>query len=82
MFNVLIVEDQRIQRELLEVYVKASNRYNLISSVSNADTAIAICKVKDIDLILMDVITSLGSNGTLINFADIAGNSEKAEKAD
>lgn len=63
MCNVLIVEDQRMPRELLEIHINSSNKYNLVGSITNADTAIKICQSKKIDLILMDVLTDLGSNG-------------------
>lgn len=63
MYNVLIVEDQRMPRELLEIHINSSNSYNLVASITNADTAIKICQLQKIDLILMDVLTDLGSNG-------------------
>ncbi|MCQ2475433.1 MAG: response regulator transcription factor [Clostridia bacterium] len=63
MYNVLIVEDQRMPRELLEIHINSSNSYNLVASITNADTAIKICQSQKIDLILMDVLTDLGSNG-------------------
>lgn len=63
MYNVLIVEDQRMPRELLEIHINSSNDYNLVGSITNADTAIKVCQNQAIDLILMDVLTDLGSNG-------------------
>lgn len=63
MYNVLIVEDQRMPRELLEIHINSSSNYKLVGSITNADTAIKVCQNQDIDLILMDVLTDLGSNG-------------------
>lgn len=63
MYNVLIVEDQKMPRDLLELRITAEPNYNLIGSITNADTAIKICESQKIDLILMDVLTDLGSNG-------------------
>lgn len=63
MYNVLIVEDQRMPRELLEIHITSSPNYDLVASITNADTAIKICRNQTIDLILMDVLTDLGSNG-------------------
>lgn len=63
MYNVLIVEDQRMPRELLEIHINSSEKYNLVGSITNADTAIKVCQNQVIDLILMDVLTDLGSNG-------------------
>lgn len=63
MYNVLIVEDQRMPRELLEIRINSAENYNLVGSITNADTAIKVCESQEIDLILMDVLTDLGSNG-------------------
>lgn len=62
-YNVLIVEDQKMPRQLLEIYIKESSNYTLISAIANANTAIKICETQKIDLILMDVLTELGVNG-------------------
>lgn len=63
MYNVLIVEDQRMPRELLEIRINSAKNYNLVGSITNADTAIKVCESHKIDLILMDVLTDLNSNG-------------------
>lgn len=63
MYNVLIVEDQRMPRELLEIRINSAENYNLVGSITNADTAIKVCESQEIDLILMDVLTDLGANG-------------------
>lgn len=62
-YNVLIVEDQRMPRQLLEIYVKSSPIFNLSASITSSDTALNVCKTQKIDLILMDVLTALGANG-------------------
>ena len=62
-YNVLIVEDQAMPRELFEIYIKSSDSFNHLLSVSNASAALQICKNSRIDLILMDVLTELGSSG-------------------
>ena len=36
MINVLIVEDDPMARQLLEIYIKASEKYNHIQSVERA----------------------------------------------
>ena len=62
-YNVLIVEDQKIARELFEIYVGASERFSHLISIPNASAALSVCKNSRVDLILMDVMTELGSSG-------------------
>ena len=62
-YNVLIVEDQVMPRQLLEIFVNSSESYTLAASISNAALAIKFCRSKPIDLILMDVITEFGESG-------------------
>ena len=62
-YNVLIVEDQKIPRELFEIYVGSSERFSLLLSIPNAAAALPVCRTARVDLILMDVMTELGSSG-------------------
>ena len=62
-YNVLIVEDQAMPRELFEIYINSSEKFNLLLSVANASAALSICRKNKVDLILMDVMTELGSSG-------------------
>ena len=59
--NVLIVEDQDIPRELFEIYIKSSEQFHHLLSISNALAALSVCKAGNVDLILMDVMTELVS---------------------
>ena len=61
--NVLIVEDDPMARQLLEIYVKNSENYNLIQSVESALIAEVCCKTNPVDLILMDVCTAMNASG-------------------
>ncbi len=61
--QVLIVEDQEMPRQLFEIFVRSDPRYALAASISNAELAIEFCRHGRIDLILMDVMTELGSSG-------------------
>ena len=62
-YNVLIVEDQAMPRQLFEVFVKSDPDFTHVASIANAELAIDFCSHGRIDLILMDVLTDLGSNG-------------------
>ncbi len=64
MIRVLLVEDQRLAQRMIAQYVQsASDRYTLVDAIRCADDALSICDVKNIDLILMDVITEQSSSG-------------------
>lgn len=63
MINVMIVEDQKMIRSLLESYIEKAEGYKLIASVSSAAKAPEICDAQSIDLIFMDVQTEHRENG-------------------
>lgn len=52
MFNVLIVDDDRDARALLDVYLKKFG-YNVLHA-SNGIDALSLIKQKDISIVLMD----------------------------
>ena len=62
-YNVLIVEDQDIPRELFEIYVKSSEQFHHLLSLTSASAAPAVCQANKVDLILMDVMTELDRSG-------------------
>ena len=62
-YRVLIVEDQEMPRQLFEIFVKSDPRFTHVASISNASLAVDLCSRDRIDLILMDVMTELGSSG-------------------
>lgn len=63
MYNVMVVEDQAMPRQLFEAFIAMSDKYTLVHSIKNADMADIYCEKSDIDLILMDVCTELNSSG-------------------
>ena len=62
-WKVLIVEDQEMPRQLFEIFVRSDPRYVHAASISNAELAVDFCAHGRVDLILMDVMTELGSSG-------------------
>lgn len=62
-YTVLVVEDQDIPRELFEIYIRSSERFKHLLSISNASAALSICRTNHVDLILMDVMTELEHSG-------------------
>lgn len=63
MVKVMIVEDQKLIRSLIESYVEKADGYELTASISSAAKAPEICDVKPVDLIFMDVQTEHHENG-------------------
>lgn len=62
-YNVLIVEDQDIPRDLFEIYVNGSEQFRHLLSIPNASAALSVCRSSQVDLILMDVMTELDHSG-------------------
>ena len=63
MYNVLIVEDDPMARQLLELLVKSSDSYRHVQSIESASLAEFCCRTGCIDLILMDVCTAMNASG-------------------
>ena len=63
MTNVLIVEDQQVIRRSFESYVAADGRYRLVASLAQAKDAPALCERREVDLILMDIMTRSARTG-------------------
>lgn len=63
MINVMIVEDQRMIRGILEGFVNRESGFCLAASVSAASKALEICDTRQVDLIFMDVQTEHRENG-------------------
>jgi Response regulator containing a CheY-like receiver domain and an HTH DNA-binding domain len=63
MINVLLVEDSRITRELIENRIASSDNYVVTASIENAANAEIACMNGNIDLILMDICTAEDESG-------------------
>lgn len=62
-YKVMIVEDQTMPRQLFELRIQSSERFELAISIDNAAMADIYCHKYPVDLILMDVITRNGESG-------------------
>lgn len=62
-YQVLIVDDQIISRQLFESFVSKSENYRVAASIETAKLADAYCAGRWIDLALIDVVMKDGSNG-------------------
>ena len=65
MVNVLLVEDSKITRDLVESSIAGSRDYILIASLENAANAEIACMRGNVDLILMDVCTADDESGLI-----------------
>jgi DNA-binding NarL/FixJ family response regulator len=63
MVNVLLVEDSKITRDMVESYIARSQDYLLMATLENAANAEIVCMRDVIDLILMDVCTADDESG-------------------
>lgn len=62
-YRVMIVEDQSMPRQLFEMFVAHSDRYELVASIDDASVADIYCLRQRVDLVLMDVVTRNGESG-------------------
>ena len=62
-YRVLIVDDQRMSRQLFESIVSSNDSYVVAAAVETAMFADAWCAKGGIDLVLMDVVMKDGSSG-------------------
>lgn len=63
MINVLIVDDSRIARKMMEYELEGMSGYNILTFIEDAQNAMPICMKYQVDLILMDVCTAGDSSG-------------------
>jgi len=61
--RVMIVDDQYVPRMLFEMYLKDSEKYQLVYSVESAAFAEIFVLKTPVDLVLMDILMTDGSNG-------------------
>lgn len=61
--KVMIVDDQSVSRQLFEMYIKASDRYETVYSIESAAFADAFVLKSPVELVLLDILMADGSNG-------------------
>ena len=62
-YRVLIVDDQKMVRQMFETAVKSSPDYEIAGMAQTAEEAVLICCEQKIDLVLMDVVLGFGRDG-------------------
>ena len=63
LISVLIVDDHKVMRDMLEQEFCRENGFEVIGSLESAATAEACCAMKRPDLVVMDVCTEFGASG-------------------
>jgi DNA-binding NarL/FixJ family response regulator len=61
--RVVVVDDQNISRGFFEMYVRASNRYELSASLRTAQEAVDYVDIHDTGLLILDVMMQEGIDG-------------------
>ena len=61
--RVVIADDQNISRGFFEMYVQASDRYELAASLRTADEAVDFLDENEADLLILDVMMQEGIDG-------------------
>lgn len=61
--KVLIVDDQRIARQYVDMFIKISKRYEPVASIALAEDALEYCEKLSPDLVIMDVVMHHGIDG-------------------
>lgn len=62
-YSVLIAEDQKMPRLLLEHLINKSESFTLAGSVLTAEEAVVFCEKSSVDLVMADVLTGGEING-------------------
>ena len=62
-YKVLIVDDQKMVRQMFETAVNSSPAYEVAGMAQTAEEAVRICLAQRIDLVLMDVVLGIGMDG-------------------
>lgn len=63
MVRVLIVDDARTSRSMLEFTVSQMDGMKVVQSLESAQNAIAFCDMTPVDLVIMDIYTAHGESG-------------------
>ena len=61
--KVAVVDDQRLARMYVDLFIKSSTRYELAASIPFAEDALIWCRQNPPDLVIMDVVMEQGMDG-------------------
>ena len=61
--RVVVIDDQRLARMYVDLFVKSSTRYELIGSLPYAEDALPFCREQQPDMVIMDIVMGRGMDG-------------------
>ena len=61
--RVVVVDDQRLTRMYVDLFVKSSTRYEVAASIPFAEDALVWCRENEAELVIMDVVMERGIDG-------------------
>ena len=61
--RIIAVDDFRISREFLRLDVMSSSENEFVGAFSSADEAVAFCDANDVDIVIMDIMMRIGTDG-------------------
>ena len=61
--RVVVVDDQRLTRMYVDLFVKSSTRYEVVASIPFAEDALVWCLEHEAELVIMDVVMERGMDG-------------------
>ena len=61
--RVAVVDDQRLARQYVDLFVRTSTRYELVASIPYAEDALDWCRANKPDLVIIDVVMTRGIDG-------------------
>ena len=61
--RIIAVDDFRISREFLRLDVMSSSENEFVGAFSSADEAVAFCDANDVDIVIMDIMMRVGTDG-------------------
>ena len=62
-YTVLIVDDYRMVRQMIEMLIMSSDRYEIAGQASSPEEAVAMCRNQPADLVIMDVVMGTSTDG-------------------
>lgn len=63
MYNIVIVEDHKLLRDMIKDSLENEEVFNVVATLSDAKDVFEVCKEYKPDLVLMDICTENNSNG-------------------
>ena len=63
MYNIVIVEDHKLLRDMIKDSLENEEVFNVVATLSDAKDVFEVCKEYEPDLVLMDICTENNSNG-------------------